>query len=615
MNVIFLKPELTMTELEAAIEFYKECTEILSSYVANVQYISASFQISQLLAQEADKNDILVFFTSEKGEYTNEILKLIRKYNDVQSRIWAIAMEDTPDCRRPPEPIIDKQSFDVSSRKENRNPLKNNIKAIAQLFARKIVAQTLSPLYRDEVFYFISHRRKDGERIAAKLTDGLRLLTRERNVYRDVVNVKVGDDAQKDIDKHLAASDVVIFLQTEEAQYSQYIIKELCYALVNDIPVLWIQIDNASYEKMEIHPGKEPVLSYRSEEFESLDRLEEIVDEIEDKCFQLIMNSSNQAYSYIEYLNEMQSTGKIKLTNDNNAVLAYRVEYQEKTRDLYDSGMRKHYIQCFGRSPREDDIQNFIHKAKQENKYDIHDKLFLLSNHGCRNKNKQESKVIEENYDDYLMNLENVSGTKRQQRNKRIILSGAFPDCDEIYNVSLLEALVVYSREIIKNGYTLVFGAHPTFQKLIFDIGSLYAADVKYSIEMHMDKTYISQYDIDDLQEKCNLILADSLREMRENMICKEKSEMLICLGGKIKSDKSQQGVDIEVDLAKKFKIPVALVGTVGGRSSEYAFQKITEGDWSDINPWDKSFNEGLFYNMNHRLMIKRLLNILEEEE
>lgn len=615
MNVIFCKPELTMVELKAATEFYKECSEVLSSYVANVQYISTLFQINQLLVQEVNKNDILVFFTSEKGEYTDEILKLIRKYNDAQSRIWAIAMENTPDCRRPPDPVADKQSFDVSCRKENRNPLKNNIKAIAQLFARKIVAQTLSPLYRDEVLYFISHRRKDGEHIASKLADGLRLLTRERNVYRDVVNVKVGDDAQKDIDEHLAVSDVVIFLQTEEAQNSSYIIKELCYALVNDIPVLWVQIDNATYDKMEIHPGQGPVLCYRSEEFDSNERLEEIVDEVEDKCFQLMMNSSNQVYSYVEYLHEMSHAGKIKLTNDKASTLAYRIEYLEKTRDLYDSGIRKHYIQCFGRNPKEDDIQRFIDKVKKESIYDRHDKLFLLSNHGCRNKYIQEPKVMEENYDDYLINLENISGVKRQRRDKRIILSGAFPDCDEIYKVSLLEALVVYSKEIIKNGYTLVFGAHPTFQKLIFDIGSLYALDLKYSIEMHMNKDYISQYNIDDLQEKCTLILADGLQEMRENMICKGKSEMLICLGGKIKPDKSQQGVDIEINLAKKVNIPIALIGTVGGRSSEYAFEKLIEGDWSELNSWDKSINEGLFYNMNHRLMIKHLLDIIDKGE
>ena len=117
---------------------------------------------------------------------------------------------------------------------------------------------------------------------------------------------------------------------------------------------------------------------------------------------------------------------------------------------------------------------------------------------------------------------------------------------------------------------------------------------------------------MNDLQEQCTLILADGLQEMRENMICKEKAEMLICLGGMIKEDKSQQGVDIEVELAKKSNIPVALVGTVGGRSSEYAFQKLEEGDWSDLNSWDKALNEGLFHNMNHRLMIKRLLDTIE---
>lgn len=612
MKVIFCVPELTMMELNASTDFFNACKGILDIYVTNKQYISSSFQINQLLTEEADENDILIFFTSEKGEYNEIILKLIKKYNDAQSRIWAIAMQNTPECRKPPEPVSEKQSFDVSCRNENRNPLNNNMKAIAQIFARKIIAQTLSPLYQDEVLYFISHRRIDGEHIVAKLTDELRLLTRERNVYRDVVHVEVGNDAQVDIDKNLELSDVVIFLQTEQAQYSPYIIKELCYALIHNIPILWIQIDNASYSHMEIHPGEGPVLSYKSEEFDCPERLVEIADEIEEKCFQLIMNSSNQVYTYIEYLNNMCNKNKIKLVGDKSATLAYEVVYKEKTRDLYDQGIRKHYIQCFGRNPKESDIQKFIERVKNKETYQRNDRLFLLSNHGSREKQVGDAKITEENYDDYIMNLENVSGRRSIQRNKRIILSGAFPDCDEIYKNSLLEALLVYSKEIIKNGYTLVFGAHPTFQKLIFDIGNLYASDVKYSIEMHMDKAYISGYDLEALQERCTLILSDGLQEMRENMFCKKKGEMLICLGGKIKKDKSQQGVDIEVELAKKVGIPVALVGTVGGRSSEYAFEKVTKADWSDLNSWDRSLNEELFYNVNHRLMIKRLLDVIE---
>ena len=584
----------------------------MDTYIANKLYITSAFQVDQLLAGDADIDDIFVFFNAEDGKYEDKFLRLLKKYNDVQSRIWAIAMEKNPECRRPPEPVSNKQSFDVSCRNENRNPMKNNMKAIAQIFARKIIAQTLSPLYRDEVLYFISHRRIDGEHIAAKLADELRHLTRERNVYRDVVNVEVGDDAQKDIDKNLAMSDVLIFLQTKEAQNSPYIMKELCYALIYDIPILWIQIDNASYSNMEIHPGEHPMLHYRSDEFDCQERLTEIVDEIEEKCFQLIMNSSNQVFSHIEYLRDLSDANKIKLTGDKNATLAYEIEYKEKTKDIYDSGVKKHYIQCFGRNPKKQDIEKFIEKVKKGKTYDNNDKLFLLSNHGQREKLMGDTKVTEENFDDYIMNLENVAGVKRQKRNKRIILSGAFPDYDEIYKNSLLEAVSIYSREIIKNGYVLVFGAHPTFQKLIFDIGKLYASDMQYSIEMHMDKAYLDQYDLEELEEKCTLVLSDGLQEMRENMICKEKSELLICLGGKIKDDKSQQGVDIEVELAKSVNVPVALVGTVGGRSSEYAYEKIKQEDWSDLNQWDKSFNESMFYNVNHRLMIRRLLNAIE---
>lgn len=612
MKIIFCNPELTMKTIDKANVFFQSCQQILNTYIVNQSYITSILQVEQLLAGHADADDIFVFFNAENGKYEDKFLRLLQKYDDVQSRIWAIAMEKNPECRRPPNPISDKQSFDVSCRNENRNPMKNNMKAIAQIFARKIIAQTLSPLYRDEVLYFISHRRIDGEHIAAKLADELRHLTRERNVYRDVVNVEVGDDAQKDIDKNLARSDVLIFLQTEEAQNSSYIMKELCYALIYDIPILWIQIDGASYSNMAIHPGEHPMLRYRSNEFDCQERLIEIADEIEEKCFQLIMNSSSQVYSYIDCLRDLNDANKIKLTGDNNATLAYEIEYKEKTKDIYESGIKKHYIQCFGRNPGKQDIEKFIQKVKREKIYDDNDRLFLLSSHGQREKPMGDIKVTEENFDDYITNLENVVGVKRQKRNKRIILSGAFPDYDEIYKNSLLEAVSIYSREIIKNGYILVFGAHPTFQKLIFNIGKLYALDMKYSIEMHIDKAYLGEYDLEELEEKCTLILADGLQEMRENMICKEKSELLVCLGGKIKDDKSQQGVDIEVELAKRVNVPVALVGTVGGRSSEYAYEKIKQEDWSDLNHWDREFNENMFYNVNHRLVIGRLLNAIE---
>lgn len=612
MEIIFCTPELTIPNLDLAMDFYRKCKMILDMYTIHTRYVSTTFQINQMIAGVADKEDILIFFTSRDGAYDEPVLKLLRKYHDTGCRIWPIAMQDNPACQKPPAPVEKYQSFDVSCFNENRNPLKNNMGAIAQLFARKIIAQALSPLYQDDVLYFISHRRSDGKHIAEKLADELPYLIRNRKVYRDIVRVEVGKYAQEDIDNNLKISDVLIFLQTKEAQNSDWIMKELAYALVYNIPVLWIQIDGADYSQLKIRPGEEPVLKYNSADFDCPERLIEIADEIEEQCFTLMMHSSNQVYTYIEYLQDMSNKKAIKLVGDQNAILAYELEYKKENCDLYDEGIQKHYIQCYGRNPKESDIAEFANRVRASEVYQNSNKIFVLSTHGSRDRNTGDEKILEENYDDYIVNLENVSGKEIEKKHKRIILSGAFPDCDEIYKVSLIEALVVYAKEIIRNGYTLVFGAHPTFQKLIFDIGKLYSTDVKYSIEMHMDRKYAGEYDMDELQKKCTLILSDGLQAMRERMIHKEGNEILICLGGRIKEDKSQQGVDIEVEIAKKAGIPVALVGTVGGRSSKYACERIKKNDWSDLNPWDNDLNQRLFYSVNHRLMIRKLLDIVE---
>lgn len=605
-----------MTQTNAARIFFDVCRDLWDDCILEVSrhYIKSHEQMRKLRIIDAEADDIFIFFNAENGEYNNEFSKLLKKYCDAQSRIWPIAMEKDPKCRRPPQLVEQYQSFDVSSLNENRCPLKDNIPAIAQVFARKIVAQTLTPLYRDEVLYFLSHRRSDGEHIAAKLSDELSLLARRQRAFRDVVEVAVGDDAQAVIDEKLKQSDVLIFLQTEQAQESDFIMKELCYALVNDIPILWVQIDNAPFPKLKIRPGEGPALRYRSEEFDCPDRLIEIANEIEDKCFRLILNSSNQVCSYIEYLQELDRSGNICLTSDKNAVLAYEIEY--KTTDLYDPKIQRHYVQCFGRHPQTDDIEQFHCRIKQTDFYQKSDRVFLLSRHTDKRFSGDDPKLTHENYDNYIANLENISGVPLNRYGKRIILSGAFPDCDEIYKNSLLEALSVYAKHIIRSGYTLVFGAHPTFQEIIFNIGKLYAPSIRNSIEMHMDRMYANQYDLDELRKKCTLVLSDGLQEMRENMICKKSAEALICLGGKIKTNKSEQGVDTEIELARSMNIPVALIGTVGGRSSEYAMEMAKNGAWSDLNSWGDELNVKFLYNMNHRLMIKNLLDkILEAED
>lgn len=90
---------------------------------------------------------------------------------------------------------------------------------------------------------------------------------KELTPFRDVVNVKVGDAAQEVIDERMENSDVFIFLHTARSGESDWILKELRFALLRQIPVLWVQIDNADVNILKIKPSDQPHLKYTTEDF------------------------------------------------------------------------------------------------------------------------------------------------------------------------------------------------------------------------------------------------------------------------------------------------------------------------------------------------------------
>ena len=64
-----------------------------------------------------------------------------------------------------------------------------------------------------------------------------------------------------------------------------------------------------------------------------------------------------------------------------------------------------------------------------------------------------------------------------------------------------------------------MFGAHPTFQEMVFDIAARYSDDMRGAVEMHMDRAYLGGYGRAELEKKCTLVLSDGLPAMRERMI------------------------------------------------------------------------------------------------
>ena len=173
----------------------------------------------------------------------------------------------------------------------------------------------------------------------------------------------------------------------------------------------------------------------------------------------------------------------------------------------------------------------------------------------------------------------------------------------------------------MKNGYTLTFGAHPTFQELFFEIyKEEYQINNKSILKMYISKFFEKEYSkkkkelkskvqLYEVEQKENLL--ESLSLMREEMIGRKEVGALICLGGKIKNDKKEEGIREEIKIARKYNIPVFIVGSVGGCSSVVA-EEYKEA-WCDLNNASKDLNEEFRTSIDYFTLAEKLVDFLEE--
>lgn len=304
----------------------------------------------------------------------------------------------------------------------------------------------------------------DGEEITAKLCDTLSIQFKACKTFRDVTTVEVGDDAQSEINKAMSESDAFIFIHTSKSAESKWIQKELRFAVLRNIPVLWVLIDNADVNKLKIIPSEKPHLSYNSFEFNDSKRLTKIADEIMCKTFDLIMTKSNVIFDWHNTLEEIFED-KIKCIKNTEMIFNINVNrkgYRYPQRNI------NQYIQLFGRTPTLSDISCFNKNLKILD--DQYDSSVILTDKIV--KTEENDHVIIEPYEDFVFHWNKYFQDTNVNKSKEIIISGAFPDGEEIYKQTLTDALVIFTKSILKSGYTLTFGSHPTFQELLFEISN-----------------------------------------------------------------------------------------------------------------------------------------------
>lgn len=332
------------------------------------------------------------------------------------------------------------------------------------------------------------------------------------------------------------------------------------------------------------------------------------------------MLSSISVYDRINAFKEFCRLEGIKLTEEDKRQLIYNLELPRKGY-IYSQRNINHYIQYFGRRHKEDDVNKMIKflENKKYNQYQLYDSAILLSDKVKIRKVNDE--IISDNYDDFYYACQHYIKDNITLLNSEIIVSGAFPDCDEIYKQSLYDAVNIFSKEILKSGFTLTFGAHPTFQNIIFEIGKKFRPDdYQIAINMFISKYFQDKYDISVLTKAATVIQTDdiehdllkSLTEMRQKMIKRPTVKALICLGGIIRDGDTSQGIDEEIRIARANNIPVFIIGTVGGRSSQIASEYKKTSQWNELNEESESLNFSLALDLDYRNLASKCINVIQ---
>lgn len=605
---VFIIESLEKGENETSYKLFKKIVkEQLEKYGVPFFVITKN-SVSQS-KNRLDKESLVIIYNKKEEENQPDfVMEFLEKAKKKGAKIWPVAFNK--EKRKPEENISQKQSYDVWEQLRCRNLNEAYMPAVAMAFSRQIISCVYPTLYNEQGELFVSHRRLDGEEITALLCDKIQIQARHMHPFRDVAEVKVGEEAQKVIDKVMANSEIFIFIHTEESAKSDWILKELRFALLRNIPVLWIQIDDAKKKELKIAPSEDPHLKYKSEDFKDENLLIEIVDEILQKSFELIMTNSNQIFNYVEAIDNLFDEKMKKLEQMIYSVSIPRKGYRYKQRNI------EQYFQIFGRTSTEKDENYLKEKYKDVPK----DSVVILSNKVVTLKEKEGITIdsIEDFYYHWNTYINGKKGKNKMEK-EEIVISGAFPDCDEIYKQSLTDAVLIFAKAIMRSGYTLTFGAHPTFQELFFEMARKVhdkeARDVlKMFISDHFDMEGKEEY----YNSNCQLIRTekkkdrqDSLSIMRKEMIQRKEVKALVCLGGKVKANKNEEGVREEVRLAIESNIPVFLVGSVGGCSANVAME-YKNNNWKDLNNAPKELNEEFLDSINYFDMAQGMLNFID---
>ncbi len=619
MKVYFIHPSLTIATNEQAENFYVICSKEMEEHIEVVHVKSTTVMLSIDIVDE----DIIVFFNRNDQNYNLHFTAFLTCAIENKAQFFPIAISKYH--REPPILLSKSQSFDVVEALRQRRLTDGNITTVAYALARIIICRIQPTLSKEDMQIFISHRRMDGEDLAAQFYGEFRV--RAESAFRDLIDIKVGEDAQEIIEDNLKKSDVVVFIDTPKSGESYWIKRELSIALALNIPIVWVKVgDSENRTRLDVKPADTHHFYYEDSTLSNISSDSSLIDNIIHKAFRISRESAKHVFDRIHLLKNIAKNNGMTLKKLDSKHMIYRIEIPRKSFKYYQKPIMQ-IVQCYGRRPKDAERSNIIPILEglgyiTHNEYGPYYDTTILLSPIMEEEVDYSVNFLTESFDSYLYYLEEYLNPikHRNSNGKGIIISGAFPDCQPDYQQYLTDAVYSLTKSIFQSKGKVIFGAHPTFQHLIFDMGKMYRPDdYKDATRLYVSKFFATEAVIEEMNKKATVKATDivengrneSLTLMRKEMISDENAIALVCLGGKTKLGGHQPGVDEEIAIARSKGLPVFIIGSVGGRSAEIA-QYYNEIGWTEkINSLSVEDNMELMTSVDYMSLSNKILNSL----
>ncbi len=531
---------------------------------------------SALESRLGDEDAVVFCCPVEKTPMPPEFERFVHAARGANSTVLPIAVD--ADSRLPPAPADHFQSWDLSEFQAVRNHVPDYVAPAADEFVRKAVALVDPTCCTAHPTLFIAHRRQDGESVARELGNELR--RRGHDTFRDLGDLDVGDHGQAAIDRHLADSDGLIFLDSQAAGESRAVTAELRTAIGNRIPIVWVRLDpnEKNRARLDVVPTGAPHVTYD----ESMDGIAELADAVIAQFQELASLVVSDARSTLNDLQSMVARADLHIERREGINATFHIEITRRTLAYPEKPLR-HLCQFFGRRVTDEDVAALRSRVSEEqldpsNPY--YEAVVLLDP-------RPRSMVIDDhmvlvNGQDYIESL--GGGRSMARRPPQLLLSGSWSE-PRATDSEALRAVGDIAEEWLKLGGAIVFGGHPTFTPAIIGAARRVHPIAPERYVTMFQSGFFTDIDVNEADAlHCTVIATRdegtrerSLRLMRTRMLEQPGIVAMITIGGRTDTD----GIDEEVELAGRQGVRVVPLAAAGGRSAELTNEIDERSGWS----------------------------------